>query len=172
MEQLNKRLTVAMERIRAAVKAASQGIPLLALADADEAAKILLVTIRDYLRKNRASFGANHPFPNIVCLCGSTRFAEAFNEAAERETLAGKIVVRPEVVTYSVERDPQLVAPAIKERLDELHRRKIDLADEVLVINVGGYIGDSTTREVIYAMDHDKPIHYLEPIQQLGGAAQ
>lgn len=55
--------------------------------------------------------------PRTVCLCGSTRFAEAFNEVGKRETLNGRIVVRPEVVTYSSEVDPQLVDPEMKARL-------------------------------------------------------
>ena len=50
----------------------------------------------------------------------------------------------------------------MKARLDELHLRKIDLADEVMVLNVGGYIGDSTRREIEYANAHGKPVRYLE----------
>ena len=79
--------------------------------------------------------------PRIVCLCGSTRFAERMNE----------VVVRPEVVAYDQGNDPQLVAPEVKAALDELHLRKIDLADEVFVVNVGGYVGESTRREIEYA---------------------
>lgn len=101
--------------------------------------------------------------PTIVCLCGSTRFAEVFNRVGEAETLAGHIIVRPEVVTYSSDRDPQKVAPGVKTMLDELHKRKIDLADEVLVLNVNGYIGDSTRSEVAYAIAHGKPVRWLEP---------
>ena len=105
-----------------------------------------------------------HPSkPKVVCICGSTRFAAAMNEAAEQLTLAGKIVVRPEVVTYRAERDVQRVAPEVKAQLDELHLRKIDLADEVLVVNVGGYVGESTTREIAYARKKGKPVAFLEP---------
>lgn len=101
--------------------------------------------------------------PPVVCLCGSTRFAERFNAEAERLTIEGFIVVRPEVVAYSSERDPQRCAPDVKERLDELHKRKIDIADQVLVLNVGGYIGSSTRSEIEYAQRTGKPIAYLEP---------
>ncbi len=107
--------------------------------------------------------------PKIVCICGSTRFAEQMNRAAERETLAGRIVVRPEVVSYSRESDPQRVAPEVKAALDELHKRKIDLADEVLVINVGGYVGDSTGGEIAYAQEHGKLIRWLETRAALEG---
>lgn len=101
--------------------------------------------------------------PPIVCLCGSTRFAAEFNRHAERLTLAGNIVVRPEVVTYSAEADPQLVAPDVKRCLDELHLRKIDLADSVLVLNVDGYIGESTKRELAYAIATKKVVDFVEP---------
>lgn len=95
--------------------------------------------------------------PTVVCICGSTRFADAMNTVGERLTLLGKIVVRPEVVAYDGHRDPQLSDPSVKERLDELHLRKIDLADEVFVVNVDGYVGDSTRREIAYALREGKP---------------
>lgn len=53
----------------------------------------------------------------------------------------------------------------IKTMLDELHKRKIDLSDEILVLNVGGYIGESTRSEINYAEAHGKPVKYLEPIE-------
>ena len=99
--------------------------------------------------------------PSIVCICGSTRFAETMNRVAQEQTLAGKIVVRPEVVAYSSGDDPQLVAPDVKARLDELHLRKIDLADEVIVVAIDGYIGVSTQREIEYAVCPWKPITYV-----------
>lgn len=102
--------------------------------------------------------------PVIVCLCGSTRFIEAFNAARKAETLAGKIVLSIEIVTtQSREEDPQHVDPNVKARLDELHLRKIDLADEVLILNVGGYIGESTSKELQYALARHKPVRFLEP---------
>jgi len=101
--------------------------------------------------------------PKIVCLCGSTRFVDTFNEWRERLTLEGKIVLSIEIVTTQLrEEDPQYANPEIKAMLDELHKRKIDLADEVLVLNVGGYIGDSTRSEIDYAHAHHKPVKYLE----------
>jgi len=103
--------------------------------------------------------------PPIVCFCGSTRFAEKFNEEAIRFTLDGWIVLRPEVVQYSSDGDPQHSDPITKLRLDVLHFAKIDLADLVYVINVGGYIGESTSREIQHSMMIGKPIEYLEAIE-------
>lgn len=103
--------------------------------------------------------------PTIVCLCGSTRYPDAFREANLQETLAGRIVV---TIGCNMRTDPEFVGRSeselalIKTRLDELHKRKIDLADEVLVLNVGGYIGDSTRSEIVYAEAHGKPIRWLE----------
>ena len=102
--------------------------------------------------------------PRIVVLCGSTRFVDTFNEWRKRLTYEGKIVLSIEIVTTQArDRDPQHVDPERKARLDELHLRKIDLADEVLVLNVGGYIGDSTRHEIEYANERGRPIRYLEP---------
>jgi len=102
-------------------------------------------------------------FPQVVCLCGSTRFIATFNEWRKRLTYEGKIVLSIEIVTsQSMDIDPQYVAPDLKAMLDELHLRKIDLADEVMVLNVGGYIGESTMREILYAKNIGKRIKYLE----------
>jgi len=101
------------------------------------------------------------PRPRIVCLCGSTRFDGAFRKANLDETLAGRIVLTVGCDTHS---DQTLgLAAEVKERLDELHLRKIDLADEVLILNVGGYIGESTGRELAYARQLGKPVRFLEP---------
>lgn len=96
--------------------------------------------------------------PTIVCLCGSTRFVDAFAQAHATETDAGKIVL-------SVGRFKPVHGwdPEKKAKLDELHLRKIDMADEVLILNVGGYIGDSTRRELEYAKENGKTIRFLEP---------
>lgn len=98
--------------------------------------------------------------PVIVCLCGSTRFSEAFHDANLRETLAGKIVLS---IGCDFKSDDALgLTEADKERLDELHLRKIDLADEVLILNVGGYIGESTAYEIYYAVKQSKFVRFLE----------
>jgi hypothetical protein len=101
--------------------------------------------------------------PTIVCLCGSTRFSEAFRAANLSETLAGRIVL---TIGCDMRSDDALGLPAdTKAMLDELHLRKIDLADEALILNVGGYVGDSTAREIQYARLRGKQIRYLEPPQ-------
>lgn len=100
-------------------------------------------------------------FPEIVCLCGSTRFMEAFQSANLRLTLDGKIVLS---VGCNTKSDVGLgVTSKAKVALDELHKRKIDLADRVLVLNVGGYVGPSTRGEIMYALSHGTPVDYLEP---------
>lgn len=98
--------------------------------------------------------------PEIVCLCGSTRFFKEFDEQNFRLTLEGKIVLSIGCNTKSDE-GLKLTAED-KERLDELHKRKIDLCDRVLVLNVGGYIGSSTRDEIEYAEAHGKPVQYLD----------
>ena len=107
------------------------------------------------------------PRPRIVCLCGSTRFGEAFQAANLRETLDGKIVL---TIGCNMKSDteifghlPQAELDEIKARLDELHKRKIDLADEVLILNVNGYVGTSTRSELEYAIAHGKMVRWLEP---------
>jgi hypothetical protein len=105
------------------------------------------------------------PRPRIVCLCGSTRFVDEFNRQRKILTEAGEIVLSIEIVTTQArEDDPQHSDPGLKARLDELHKRKIDLADYVLVLNVGQYIGESTRSEIEYANGHGKEIRFLEPI--------
>jgi len=89
--------------------------------------------------------------PRIVCLCGSTRFGDVFREANLQETCAGKIILS---VGCDLRSDNELwsdekIRQEFKVKLDELHLRKIDLADEVLVLNVGGYIGPSTKKELL-----------------------
>ena len=102
--------------------------------------------------------------PTIVCLCGSTRFVATFREANLRETLAGRIVLSIGGETKS---DAELLLAGEltwedKARLDELHLCKIDLCDEILVLNVDGYIGESTKRELAYARTLGKRVRWWE----------
>lgn len=99
--------------------------------------------------------------PVVVCLCGSTRFHQNFIQANERLTLEGKIVLSVGSFGYA---NGVPLTEEQKVKLDELHKRKIDMADEVLVLNVGGYVGSSTRGEIQYAWDHGKRVTFLEPM--------
>ncbi len=97
----------------------------------------------------------------VITLCGSTRFKDAFLEAQKRLTLEGNIVISVGLFGHSG--DEEVWTEGTKEMLDDMHRAKIDLADEIYVINVGGYIGASTRGEIEYAKRNHKPVNYLEP---------
>ena len=97
----------------------------------------------------------------IITLCGSTRFKDAFMETQKRLTLEGCIVISVGLFGHSG--DDDVWKPGVKEMLDDMHLRKIDLADEIFVINVDGYIGESTKREIAYAEKTGKTVNYLEP---------
>lgn len=99
--------------------------------------------------------------PRRVCLCGSTRFPAEFAAANRELTLAGYIVLAPGVFAHS---DGVPITEEEKTALDALHFAKIDLADEVFVVNPGGYIGASTTNEIAYATRTGKPVRYLVTI--------
>ena len=103
----------------------------------------------------------------VVTLCGSTRFKEEFMEAQKRLTLEGKIVIS--VGLFGDSGDSEVwegmdegTLTRTKEMLDDMHKRKIDMADEIFVINVGGYIGESTASEIAYAKATGKAVSYLE----------
>ena len=96
----------------------------------------------------------------VITLCGSTRFKDAFLEAQKRLTLAGNIVISVGLFGHSG--DDEVWTEGTKEMLDDMHKRKIDMADGIYVINVGGYIGQSTRTEIDYARSQGKTIEYLE----------
>lgn len=95
--------------------------------------------------------------PIVVCLCGSTRFKEQYERVMRDKTLAGKIVLSCGLFNHA---DNLRLANDIKAFLDNLHLRKIDLADEVFVIDVDRYIGESTQKEIEYAQAQGKSVHY------------
>ncbi len=96
----------------------------------------------------------------VITLCGSTRFKEQFLEAQKRLTLAGNIVISVGLFGHSG--DKEVWTEGTKEMLDDMHKRKIDMADAIYVINVGGYIGESTRSEIEYAREQGKRVLYLE----------
>lgn len=101
------------------------------------------------------------PSPTIVTLCGSTRFRDAYAKAYREESLAGKIVLSVGVLFHADDESLRANGPE-KVALDVLHFRKIEISDEILVLNVGGYIGESTMNEINYAKKLGKRIRYLQ----------
>ena len=107
----------------------------------------------------------------VITLCGSTRFKDEFMETQKRLTLEGNIVISVGLFGHSGDNEvwenmDEGTLTKTKEMLDDMHKRKIDMADEIFVINVGGYIGSSTRSEIDYAVATGKPVHYLEGIQE------
>lgn len=96
----------------------------------------------------------------VITLCGSTRFKDQFFEVQKRLTLDGNIVISVGLFGHSG--DDEVWTEGTKEMLDDMHKRKIDMADEIYVINVGGYIGSSTRSEIEYAKQTNKKVRYLE----------
>jgi hypothetical protein len=104
--------------------------------------------------------------PEVVCLCGSTRFKDAFEAANKRLTLEGKIVLSVGFFSHAEGAGDKEVAYGedLAARMDWLHKRKIDVADAILVLNVDGYVGSSTASEIEYAARVGKRVDYLEPV--------
>lgn len=103
--------------------------------------------------------------PEIVCLCGSTKFVKFYDQEMLRLTLEGKIVLTIGTHNEKLARKYADDFEGKKDMLDELHKRKIDLADRILVLNIGGYIGDSTRSEIEYANSIGKPVEYFEALE-------
>ena len=99
----------------------------------------------------------------VITLCGSTKFKDEYMKAQKDLTLKGNIVISVGLFGHSG--DDEVWTKGTKEMLDNMHKRKIDMADSIFVINVGGYIGDSTRSEIEYAKAHGKGIEYLEPVE-------
>lgn len=103
----------------------------------------------------------------VITLCGSTRFREAFLQTQKKLTLEGNIVISVGLFGHSGDTEvwegmDEGTMTATKAMLDDMHLRKIDMSDEIFVINVGGYIGESTRKEIAYAEACGKPVRYLE----------
>lgn len=102
----------------------------------------------------------------VITLCGSTRFKNEYIEVQKRLILDGNIVLSVGLFGHSGDSEvwenmDEGTLTKTKEMLDDMHKRKIDMADEIFVINVGGYIGDSTQSEIEYAIEHGKTVRYL-----------
>ena len=103
----------------------------------------------------------------VITLCGSTRFKDEFMKAQKDLTLKGYIVISVGLFGHAGDSEvwenmDEGTLTKTKEMLDDMHKRKIDMADEIFVINVGGYIGESTKSEIEYALKNNKKVNYLE----------
>ena len=103
----------------------------------------------------------------VITLCGSTRFKDEFMSAQKKLTLDGNIVISVGLFGHSGDNEvwenmAEDTLTKTKIMLDDMHKRKIDMADEIFVINVGGYIGDSTKSEIEYAKRAGKVVKFLE----------
>lgn len=103
----------------------------------------------------------------VITLCGSTRFKNEFMEQQKRLTLEGNIVISVGLFGHSGDNEvwenmSEDTLTKTKIMLDDMHKRKIDMADEIFVINVDDYIGTSTQSEIDYAITNGKPINYLK----------
>lgn len=105
----------------------------------------------------------------VITLCGSTRFKDDFMRVQKELTLKGNIVISVGLFGHSGDNEvwdgmDEGTLSKTKEMLDDMHKRKIDMADEIFVINVGGYIGNSTRSEIEYAVKNGKKVNYLEKV--------
>jgi len=96
----------------------------------------------------------------VITLCGSTKFKDQFMEVQKKLTLEGNIVISVGCFGHAGD----IFSDEQKLMLDDMHKRKIDMADEIFDINVGGYIGESTKSEIEYAKKHNKKVNYLDNI--------
>lgn len=95
----------------------------------------------------------------VITLCGSTKFKDDFLREQERLTLAGNVVISVGVFGHA---DNISMGDSIKIMLDDIHKQKIEMADEIFVINKNDYIGLSTKNEIDYATVCGKPVRYME----------
>lgn len=107
----------------------------------------------------------------VITLCGSTRFKEEFLEVQKKLTLEGNIVISVGLFGHSGDDEvwenmDEGTLTKTKQMLDDMHKRKIDMSDEIFVINVNGYIGESTKSEIDYATKLGKKVNYLEDINK------
>lgn len=99
----------------------------------------------------------------VITLCGSTKFKEEYLNTQKQLTLEGNIVIS--VGLFGHRGDNEVWSEGTKDMLDDMHKRKIDMADEIFVINVGGYIGESTESEIEYAKSTRKGVKFLEQLR-------
>jgi len=106
----------------------------------------------------------------VITLCGSTKFKEDFMREQKRLTLEGNIVISVGLFGHSGDAEvwenmDDGTLTRTKLMLDDMHKRKIDMADEIFVINKNGYIGESTKSEIEYAISTNKKVEFMEEIE-------
>ena len=106
----------------------------------------------------------------VITLCGSTKFKDDFMREQKRLTLEGNIVISVGLFGHSGDNEvwenlDEGALTRTKEMLDDMHKRKIDMADEIFVINKDGYIGSSTRSEIEYAITTNKIVNFMEEIR-------
>lgn len=97
----------------------------------------------------------------VVTLCGSTRFKDDFIKAQEFLTLTGHIVISVGLFGHADNKFDTVITPEVKDMLDDIHKRKIDMSDSIYVINRDDYIGESTRSEIEYAISTGKRVEYM-----------
>ena len=127
----------------------------------NEETRELILKMQNIINKNKQK-----KF-KVITLCGSTRFKDEFIQAQKELTLKGNIVISVGLFGHSGDNEvwesmDEGTLTKTKEMLDDMHKRKIDMSDEIFVINVGGYIGSSTKSEIEYAKKTGKKVRYLE----------
>lgn len=121
-------------------------------------------SLKDFIEWVNSKFDIIPISPKKICYCGSLRVAvEAFKKAEYESVLRGEIALLPCCMYVDIQREFG-VESDYKLKADDLHKRKIDICDEVFVLNVNGYIGDSTRSEIDYAISIGKEIKYLEAV--------
>ena len=98
----------------------------------------------------------------VITLCGSTKFKNHFIKIAEKLSLEGNVVLSVGLFGHADNKFETIITSDIKKMLDEAHKAKIEMSDEIFVINPRGYIGESTKSEIEYAQKLGKVITYLE----------
>ena len=94
----------------------------------------------------------------VITLCGSMRFREEFARLDAELSLAGHVVLTP--VTLDPAADPTADE---RELLSRIHLQKIAMSDQIFIVNVGGYFGESTRRELNHARSLGVAVRFLEP---------
>jgi hypothetical protein len=106
----------------------------------------------------------------VITLCGSTRFKDDFMREQKRLTLEGNIVLSVGLFGHSGDSEvwesmDEDTLTKTKLMLDDMHKRRIDMSDEIFVINKDGYIGESTRNEIEYAISTNKKVEFMEELK-------